>query len=67
VHEVDFNPFILDYSKVNELKIHPEFAEGKNIVEEMKLNYFDTFHEGDIPNPFDQFYIKIKSNAFLWH
>lgn len=67
VEEIQFDPFIMDYGKVNEVNDHPEFKHGPEKIEELKERHLREFAEPEVKNPFDQFYIRIKSNAFLWH
>lgn len=67
VEEIEFNPFIVDYGKVNELQQKPDFKNGEEKIEDLKKEHFEQFMEPEVANPFDQFYIRIKSNAFLWH
>ena len=67
VEEIEFNPFIPDYGKVNELEGYPDAPNRDQLLENLKTKHFEKYLEPEIANPFDQFYIRIKSNAFLWH
>lgn len=67
VEEINFNPFIIDYGKVNELESYADQEKKAQLLENLKKEHFEKYLEEEISNPFDQYYIRIKSNAFLWH